>query len=458
MENVLRIHVLEAQDLIAKDRFLGGLVKGKSDPYVKLKLAGRSFRSRVVREDLNPRWNEVFEVIVTSIPGQELDIEVFDKDLDKDDFLGRCKVSLTAVLNTGFLDEWLALEDVPSGRLHLRLERLTPQPTAAELEEVLQVNSLIQTQKSAELAAALLSVYLERADELPLRKGTKPPSAYATLTVGDTSHKTKTIAQTSAPVWDETASFLIKRPHTESLELQVRGEGTGTLGSFSLPLSELLGADQLCLDRWFTLNNGQGQVLLRAQLGILVSQHSGVEAHSHSHSSSSLSEEPELWGGLPHSTTSAPELRQRLTHGDSALEAPAGPLGQVRLTVWYYSEERKLVSIVHSCRALRQNGREAPDPYVSLLLLPDKNRGTKRKTSQKKRTLNPEFNERLEWELPLDEVLRRKLDVSVKSNSSFMSRERELLGKVQLDLAEIDLSQGAAQWYDLMDDKEKGGS
>uniref|UniRef100_A0A452R454 Extended synaptotagmin-1 n=1 Tax=Ursus americanus TaxID=9643 RepID=A0A452R454_URSAM len=454
-ESVLRIHVLEAQDLIAKDRFLGGLVKGKSDPYVKLKLAGRSFRSRVVREDLNPRWNEVFEVIVTSIPGQELDIEVFDKDLDKDDFLGRCKVSLTAVLNTGFLDEWLTLEDVPSGRLHLRLERLTPRPTAAELEEVLQVNSLIQTQKSAELAAALLSVYLERADELPLRKGTKPPSTYATLTVGDTSHKTKTIAQTAAPVWDESASFLIRKPNTESLELQVRGEGTGTLGSFSLPLSELLVADQLCLDRWFPLNNGQGQVLLRAQLGILVSQHSGVEAHSPSYSpsSSSLSEEPELWGGLPHSTSSAPELRQRLPHGDSPPEAPPGPLGQVRLTVWYYSEERKLVSIVHSCRALRQNGRDPPDPYVSLLLLPDKNRGTKRKTSQKKRTLNPEFNERFEWELLLDEALRRKLDVSVKSSSSFMSRERELLGKVQLDLAEIDLSQGAAQWYDLMDDK-----
>ncbi|XP_057558811.1 extended synaptotagmin-1 isoform X2 [Hippopotamus amphibius kiboko] len=457
-ENVLRIHVLEAQDLIAKDRFLGGLVKGKSDPYVKLKLAGRSFRSRVVREDLNPRWNEVFEVIVTSIPGQELEAEVFDKDLDKDDFLGRCKVNLTTVLNNGFLEEWLTLEDVPSGRLHLRLERLAPRPTAAELEEVLQVNSLIQTQKSAELAAALLSVYLERAEDLPLRKGTKPPSPYATLAVGDTSHKTKTVSQTSAPVWDESASFLIRKPNTESLELQVRGEGTGALGSLALPLSELLVADGLCLDRWFTLSNGQGQVLLRAQLGILVSQHSGVEAHSHSHSSSSLSEEPELWGGLPHLTSSAPELRQRLTHGDSPPEAPAGPLGQVKLTVWYYSEERKLVSIVHGCRALRQNGRDPPDPYVSLLLLPDKNRGTKRKTSQKKRTLSPEFSERFEWELPLDEALRRKLDVSVKSSSSFMSRERELLGKVQLDLAETDLSQGAAQWYDLTDDKDKGSS
>lgn len=456
-ESVLRIHVLEAQDLIAKDRFLGGLVKGKSDPYVKLKVAGRSFRSHVVREDLNPRWNEVFEVIVTSIPGQELEIEVFDKDLDKDDFLGRYKVSLTTVLNSGFLDEWLTLEDVPSGRLHLRLERLNPRPTAAELEEVLQVNSLIQTQKSSELSAALLSVYLERAEDLPLRKGTKPPSPYATITVGETSHKSKTVSQTSAPVWEDSASFLIRKPHAESLELQVRGEGTGTLGSVSLPLSELLQADRLCLDKWFALSNGQGQVLMRAQLGILVSQHSGVEAHSHSYSSS-LSEEPEASGEPSHTTSPVLEVRHRLPHGDSPSEAPVGPLGQVKLTVWYHSDEQKLVSIVHGCRALRQNGRDLPDPYVSLLLLPDKNRGTKRKTSQKKRTLNPEFNERFEWELPLDGSLRRKLDVSVKSNSSFMSRERELLGKVQLDLAEIDLSQGAAQWYDLTDDKDKGSS
>ena len=57
-----------------------------------------------------------------------------------------------------------------------------------------------------------------------------------------------------------------------------------------------------------------------------------------------------------------------------------------------------------------------------------------------------------------DETFRRKLDVSVKSSSSFMSREHELLGKVQLDLAEIDLSQGAVQWYDFMDDKDKGSS
>lgn len=46
------------------------------------------------------------------------------------------------------------------------------------MPQVLQVNSLIQTQKSGELAAALLSVYLERAEDLPVRRlpGPSPPA------------------------------------------------------------------------------------------------------------------------------------------------------------------------------------------------------------------------------------------------------------------------------------------
>lgn len=48
-------------------------------------------------------------------------------------------------------------------------------PSPRVLPQVLQVNSLIQTQKSAELAAALLSVYLERADWLPVRAAPHAP-------------------------------------------------------------------------------------------------------------------------------------------------------------------------------------------------------------------------------------------------------------------------------------------
>lgn len=55
---------MEAQNLIAKDNFMGGMVKGKSDPYVKIRVAGIAFRSHTIKENLNPVWNELYEVLL----------------------------------------------------------------------------------------------------------------------------------------------------------------------------------------------------------------------------------------------------------------------------------------------------------------------------------------------------------------------------------------------------------
>uniref|UniRef100_A0A670YIA7 Extended synaptotagmin 1 n=1 Tax=Pseudonaja textilis TaxID=8673 RepID=A0A670YIA7_PSETE len=211
-ESVIRIHVLEAENLIAKDNFMGGMIKGKSDPYVKVRLGGQKFRTRVIKEDLNPRWSEIYEVRILPIS-----FHAYIKT-----------VSSSRVLSSKFLDEWLPLEDVKSGRLHVKLECLPPIPSAADLEQVLRVNSLIQTPKSEELSSAVLSVFLDRATELPLRKGSKPPSPYVSLSVRGISYKTKVCPQTAEPVWDEAFSFLIKRPHAESLELQVGVPGTSS--------------------------------------------------------------------------------------------------------------------------------------------------------------------------------------------------------------------------------------
>lgn len=62
-QGVLRIHLVEAQNLIAKDNFMGGMVKGKSDPYVKIRVTGITFRSHTIKENLNPIWNELYEVL-----------------------------------------------------------------------------------------------------------------------------------------------------------------------------------------------------------------------------------------------------------------------------------------------------------------------------------------------------------------------------------------------------------
>lgn len=48
--------------MVAKDNMMGGMVKGKSDPYAKVTMGEHEFKSLVIKEDLNPTWNEMYEV------------------------------------------------------------------------------------------------------------------------------------------------------------------------------------------------------------------------------------------------------------------------------------------------------------------------------------------------------------------------------------------------------------
>lgn len=112
---------MEAKGLVAKDNMMGGMVKGKSDPYAKISVGEVPFKSSVIKENLNPVWNEMYEVcrwgctnwislsmtviktgflvclnicvlpqvVLRPQSGQQIQVEVYDKDMDKDDFLGR---------------------------------------------------------------------------------------------------------------------------------------------------------------------------------------------------------------------------------------------------------------------------------------------------------------------------------------------------------------------------------
>lgn len=56
----------------------------------------------------------------------------------------------------------------------------------------------------------------------------------------------------------------------------------------------------------------------------------------------------------------------------------------------YFKDSRCVVL----CRGLLPDSKDGVDSYVSLLLLPDKSKNTKKKTAVKKRDHNPEYNER----------------------------------------------------------------
>lgn len=66
MQGVVRVHLLEGRNLVAKDTYMMGLVKGKSDPYATLRVGNRHFKSKTIKENLEPKWNEVYEVELSS--------------------------------------------------------------------------------------------------------------------------------------------------------------------------------------------------------------------------------------------------------------------------------------------------------------------------------------------------------------------------------------------------------
>uniref|UniRef100_A0A8C1K2M1 Extended synaptotagmin-like protein 2a n=1 Tax=Cyprinus carpio TaxID=7962 RepID=A0A8C1K2M1_CYPCA len=303
-KGILRIHFLEAQDLVGKDKFLGGLIKGKSDPYGVIKLGNQLFRSKIIKETVNPKWNEVYEVFVHDHPGQN----------------------------------WFVLDDVATGKLHLKIEWLSLLPTPDKLDEVLSSIKADKGQANDGLSSALLLVHLDSAKNLPrnplefnnagLKKGTvnkaiksgkkvsSVPSPFVQFTVGHKSFESKTRYKTNEPLWEEAFTFLIHNPKCQELEVEVKDEKHEcSLGTFSLPLSKLLQEDQMTISQRFPLrNSGPGSTLkMKMALRILSvdklavsDQPSSVQIRRPSETPNASPQRPNVSEPIPVSKTQPP--------------------------------------------------------------------------------------------------------------------------------------------------------
>lgn len=59
-QGVLRIHVIEAKNLMKKDITMLG--KGKSDPYAIISVGAQQFRTQTIDSTVNPKWDYWCEV------------------------------------------------------------------------------------------------------------------------------------------------------------------------------------------------------------------------------------------------------------------------------------------------------------------------------------------------------------------------------------------------------------
>ncbi|XP_061354656.1 protein C2-DOMAIN ABA-RELATED 4-like [Gastrolobium bilobum] len=108
---LLRIRIKRGVNLAVRD-------VNSSDPYVVIKMANQKLKTRVIKKDINPEWNEDLTLSVTDAV-RTFKLTVYDHDtFTKDDKMGDAEFDLTPYIEALRMN----LENLPSGTIIARIQ------------------------------------------------------------------------------------------------------------------------------------------------------------------------------------------------------------------------------------------------------------------------------------------------------------------------------------------------
>ncbi|KAB5560914.1 hypothetical protein DKX38_005871 [Salix brachista] len=114
MENLmglLRIHVIRGVDLAIRD-------VSSSDPYVVVKMGKQKLKTRVIKQNINPEWNDDLTLSVVD-PKQTVLIRVYDKDtFSLDDKMGDAEFDISQFIEV----VKMRLDNLPSGTIIRKIQ------------------------------------------------------------------------------------------------------------------------------------------------------------------------------------------------------------------------------------------------------------------------------------------------------------------------------------------------
>ncbi|OWA51217.1 Multiple C2 and transmembrane domain-containing protein 1 [Hypsibius exemplaris] len=292
--NSVTIHLFEAKDLAPMDR------NGFSDPFVKFRLGGEKFRSRVIKKTLNPQWMEQFDIFFYDYDSKRLEISLWDWDRTmKNELIGRVDLDLTPYEQGKTYDLWLDVKDKGKRRGTVHLSVLVN-----EAKEINDFARIVKTQASVEplvddglppsqtttptTEEALLirrnpgvglvgslSVKILTTSNLPMTDS-EGKSLYCVLQLGLVRAQTFTIPKSADAEWNFEHSFPVDDIHAV-LEITVMDRDSrsrsSVLGSLALPLVHMEQSSGLGVRRTWTLKdkklmkNTASTVVLELKLG-----------------------------------------------------------------------------------------------------------------------------------------------------------------------------------------------
>lgn len=155
--------------------------------------------------------------------------------------------------------------------------------------------------------------------------------------------------------------------------------------------------------------------------------------------SSSLTEPASLknsssTGSLQSGYTLSGSMMSLFSSGDFGLVEVKG---RIQFSLAYDTLKEELQVKVNRCEDIASARKNRSDPYVKSYLLPDKSSQSKKKTTVKKKTLNPVYDQTLRYKVRKGELRSRTLNLSVW--------HAEPLGR-NLFLGEVEVSLGLWDW------------
>ncbi|GMY35793.1 synaptotagmin-5-like isoform X2 [Fagus crenata] len=248
---ILEVKLVQAKGLTNKD------IIGKSDPFAVLyvrPLPDKMKTSKTINNDLNPIWNEHFELIVEDVSTQHLVVKVYDDEgLQAPEPIGCAQVQLNELQPGKVKDVWLKLvkdlevhrDNKDRGQVQLELlycpfgmesgitNPFAPDISMTSLEKFLKSgvngteaieNEKAVIQKKREvIVRGVLSVTVISAEDLPAvdLMGKADPYVVITMKKTDIKNKTRVVNDSLNPVWNQTFDFVVEDGLHDMLMLEV---------------------------------------------------------------------------------------------------------------------------------------------------------------------------------------------------------------------------------------------
>ncbi|XP_039001826.1 synaptotagmin-1-like, partial [Hibiscus syriacus] len=274
---ILHVKVIRAMQLIKKD------LLGSSDPYVKIKLTESKLpakKTTVKMKNLNPEWNEEFNVTVKDPQTQVLKLQVIDwEKLGKHDKMGMNEVPLQdlapdepKVMTLELLKNKGAEESAKDKSRGQLVVELTYKPfKEEEIQKTFQESRTLQrAPDNTPDGGGMLVIIVHEAEHIEGKSHTNP---YVRIFFRGEKRKTKKVKKNRDPRWEEEFKFMLDEPpHGDKIHLEICSSSSRMglrlskerLGFVDINLSDVV-INKRINERYHLIDSKNGRIQIELQ-------------------------------------------------------------------------------------------------------------------------------------------------------------------------------------------------